>query len=232
MRTEQFHLTHYLYGYNWNHSIFTACKRSLGQGNIFRSMCQEFCPRGGGWYPSMPCKYPGGSYPSMPCRSPGLNPRGKLRGLAWGGGSPGPHPWGKLRGRACGGLHTHTWGSPGPHLAGVSRATPRGGISRPTPGYPSMHWGRPPNRQLLLWVVCILLECILVGISLSKARLYISVTTPFCQLQGLVTVSRKKVFWVQITSKTYNFEVSLWNIKLPLTSRYSFVLFFTYFGNG
>ena len=23
-------------------------KRSFGQGNIFRSVCQEFCPRGGG----------------------------------------------------------------------------------------------------------------------------------------------------------------------------------------
>ena len=27
--------------------IITARKRSLGQGNIFRSVCQEFCPRGG-----------------------------------------------------------------------------------------------------------------------------------------------------------------------------------------
>ena len=26
--------------------FFTARKRSLGQGNIFRSVCQEFCPRG------------------------------------------------------------------------------------------------------------------------------------------------------------------------------------------
>ena len=31
-------------------SIFTASKRSLGQGNIFRSVCQEFCPQGGGEY--------------------------------------------------------------------------------------------------------------------------------------------------------------------------------------
>ena len=36
-------------------SLVTARKRSLGQGNIFRSMCQEFCPRGGG-EPSMPCR--------------------------------------------------------------------------------------------------------------------------------------------------------------------------------
>ena len=28
--------------------IITARKRSLGQGNIFRSACQEFCPQGGG----------------------------------------------------------------------------------------------------------------------------------------------------------------------------------------
>ena len=28
-------------------SVITARKRSLGQGNIFRSLCQEFCPGGG-----------------------------------------------------------------------------------------------------------------------------------------------------------------------------------------
>ena len=28
--------------------LFTARKQSLGQGNIFRSVCQEFCSRGGG----------------------------------------------------------------------------------------------------------------------------------------------------------------------------------------
>ena len=28
--------------------FFTARKRSLGQGNIFKSVYQEFCPRGGG----------------------------------------------------------------------------------------------------------------------------------------------------------------------------------------
>ena len=27
--------------------IITTCKRSLGQGNIFSSMCQEFCSQGG-----------------------------------------------------------------------------------------------------------------------------------------------------------------------------------------
>ena len=28
--------------------LFTARKRSLGEGNIFRSVCQEFCPQWGG----------------------------------------------------------------------------------------------------------------------------------------------------------------------------------------
>ena len=28
--------------------VFTARKRSLGQGNIFSSVCQEFCPQEGG----------------------------------------------------------------------------------------------------------------------------------------------------------------------------------------
>ena len=28
--------------------LFTARKQSLGQGNIFRSVCQEFYPQGGG----------------------------------------------------------------------------------------------------------------------------------------------------------------------------------------
>ena len=65
-------------------------------------------------------------------------------------------------------------GCPGPCL-GVSRPRPRGiqaqawwGLG-PDPGvYFSMHWGRHPHsRQLLLWVVCILLECILVYIDVD-----------------------------------------------------------------
>ena len=30
------------------HALITACKQSLGQGNIFRFMCQSFCRQGGG----------------------------------------------------------------------------------------------------------------------------------------------------------------------------------------
>ena len=119
-------------------AIFTARKRSLGQGNIFRSACQEFCPRGRGVLVSQHAlqvsRGVGGGYPSMPCRSAGPHPRGKLRGLAW-GGSPGPHPGGKLMGLA--------WRGPlGPHLGGVARPTPRG-VSRPAPGggSPGPHLG-------------------------------------------------------------------------------------------
>ena len=36
-------------------ALFTARKRSLGQGNIFRSVCQEFCPGGGGGVWSRGC---------------------------------------------------------------------------------------------------------------------------------------------------------------------------------
>ena len=64
----------------------------------------------------------GGWYPSMPCRFPGPHPRRKLRGLARGvsrptpgGGSPGPHPGGCLlwggacsRGVCSGGVYVET----------------------------------------------------------------------------------------------------------------------------
>ena len=39
--------------YQWR-VIFTARKRSLGQGNIFSSVCQEFCSRGGGTWAGTP----------------------------------------------------------------------------------------------------------------------------------------------------------------------------------
>ena len=76
-------------------SIFTARKRSLGQGNMFTGVClstgevlsqhalQQVSR--GEWYPSMPCRFPG------------PKPRGRFRGI-WPGGSPGQHPRGKLRG--------------------------------------------------------------------------------------------------------------------------------------
>ena len=104
----------------------------------------------------------GGGYPSMHCRPPGPHP-GEIWGF-WPGGVSWPTPRGKLRGLAWGGLQAHTqggswrvWpgGTPGPHL---------GGSPGPYWGYPSMHWGRSPSGQLLLWAVRILLECILVEV--------------------------------------------------------------------
>ena len=116
----------------------------LGQGNIFSSMCQEFCSGGYPsmhcrWYPSMPCRSPGGWYPSMHYRSPGPHPGGKLRCLAWGGWSPGPHWGGVLQACTQGGLQAHTQGV-----------------------YQHALRQTPPSRWLLLWVVRILLKCSLV----------------------------------------------------------------------
>ena len=60
----------------------------LGQGNIFRSVCQEFCSRGGG-----------GSKP---------RPRGEVGGSDW-GGCLGPEPGGRLGGLARA-VQAHTQG--------------------------------------------------------------------------------------------------------------------------
>ena len=83
---------------------------------------------------------PGGWYPSMPCRFPGRHPVGEVegsgqvggglqahtQGISWGvwpsgGGSPGSHPRDKLRGLAWGGISR-------PTPRGISRSTPRGCI--------------------------------------------------------------------------------------------------------
>ena len=64
--------------------LITARKRSLGQGNIFRSVCQEFCPQGGGGGSASPGTPPGpGRYPPGPGRftppGPGRYPPGPGR---------------------------------------------------------------------------------------------------------------------------------------------------------
>ena len=46
--------------------LFTAHKQSLGQGNIFRSVCQEFCSRGGGGLPQCMLGYPPPGQPPPP----------------------------------------------------------------------------------------------------------------------------------------------------------------------
>ena len=111
--------------------VFTAHKRSLGQGNIFRSVCQEFCPQWGEvsqhalqLVSQHALQVSRGWYPSMPCRSSGPHPRGKIRGMAWGD------------------LQAHTWGISRPKPRGVSVSRPTLGGRSPDPhlgGYPTMH---------------------------------------------------------------------------------------------
>ena len=70
----------------------------LEQGNIFRSVCQEFCSQGG-WYPSMHCRL----YPSMSCRYLGVVSQHALQ--------VSKHtPKGKVEGSGRGGLQDHTQG--------------------------------------------------------------------------------------------------------------------------
>ena len=77
-------------------------------------------------------------------------PRGEVEGSSWEEGSPDPHP-GEVEESGLGGLQAYTEGVSRPRRRGVYRPTPYGGVQTP-----------PPSRQLLLWVVSILLECILV----------------------------------------------------------------------
>ena len=64
--------------FTWGHLLYpviTACKRSLGQGNIFIGVCQEFCSQGGylGRYPPGPGTHPPrpGTHPRTRCTPPG-----------------------------------------------------------------------------------------------------------------------------------------------------------------
>ena len=130
-------------------NIFTARKRSLEQGNIFRSVCQEFCSGWGGVVSqhalqvvSQHALQQGGWYPSMPYRIPGPHPVGEVEGSGLGlVGVSRPTPEGVSRPSSGEGLQAHTQvQSPGPHPGAVSRPTPRGclqahtwGVSRPTP---------------------------------------------------------------------------------------------------
>ena len=76
--------------------IFTARKRSLGQGNIFTSVCQEFCPQRG-----VPA--PGGLVLGGACSRGFWSRRGCLL-LESGGPGPGGS------GLVLGGLQAHTQG--------------------------------------------------------------------------------------------------------------------------
>ena len=120
--------------------IFTGRKRSLGQGNIFRSVCQEFCPQGGGGVGQC-----------------------LLRGEGNGGDPPG-----RLLLRAVHillecilvNLCHSVWGKVIFSEACVKNSVHGGSV--PVPGGRG-NGGDPPGR-LLLRAVHILLECILVNL--------------------------------------------------------------------
>ena len=111
-------------------NLYLPPETRLGPGNMFRSVCQEFCPRGGGLQ---------------------AHTQAEVGGV-WLGVSPGPHPGGRL-----GDLQAHTggrlgvWqgGSPGLHLEGDAPGPHLGGGSRPRPQgvYPSMYRGRPHKQM-------------------------------------------------------------------------------------
>ena len=96
------------YASYWNaflYAIFIARKQSFGQGNIFRSVCQEFCL--GGVLSQHALQV--ASQHALQQVSRGVvsqhalqvsrpTPKGGSLGGSGQGGSPGPHPRGKLRG--------------------------------------------------------------------------------------------------------------------------------------
>ena len=106
-------------------TIITARKRSLGQCNIFRSVCQEFCLQGDAWSRGVPglggVPGPGGGVWSWGVSRP--TTKGEVeedlvqvhnQGGSWGGSGPGPHPRGEVGGNwrgtppmatAAGGAH-------------------------------------------------------------------------------------------------------------------------------
>ena len=61
--------------------IFTARKRSLGQGNIFSSVCQEFCSEGG--LPQCILGYPPRSRHPLQEQAPPLPSRRPLHSACW-----------------------------------------------------------------------------------------------------------------------------------------------------
>ena len=76
--------------------LFTARKQSLGQGNIFRSVCQEFCPRGGSTWAGTPPQVGPGTPPSRPGTPPRTRypPPGAVHAGRYGQQAGGTHPTG------------------------------------------------------------------------------------------------------------------------------------------
>ena len=135
--------------------LITIRKRSLGQGNIFTSACQEFCSQGGCllWGVMVPrgCPLQGGVwYRGVACSG---------RGTCSGGSGPEGVPalggvWSWGRG-ACSGRASRP--TPKEKLRGIrSRPTAKGEIEEDQVQHP------PPPDGYCCRTVRILLECILV----------------------------------------------------------------------
>ena len=109
--------------------IITARKRSLGQGNIFRSMGQEFCPQGEGVVSQHALQVVSqhalqvsrGTVSQHALQVSRPTPKGEVEGSGLGGLQA--HTQGEVEESGLGGLHAHTWGvsmptpggSPGPN---------------------------------------------------------------------------------------------------------------------
>ena len=120
--------------------FITTRKRSLGQGNIFSSVCQEFCSQGG-----IPACIAGG----IPACLAGLQGVVSQHALQVSRPTPKGEVEGSGQGRSVGGcFQVHTWGSAGPHLGGVSRSTPRGSAGPHLVGSPGPHPGGSPGPHL------------------------------------------------------------------------------------
>ena len=91
----------FLCPWHWLHMDFiTVCKRNLRRLYFYTCLSVH---RGGGWYPSMHCRFLSTGVVSQHALQVSRpTPRGEVEGSGLkGGGSPGPHP---------GGLQAHTWG--------------------------------------------------------------------------------------------------------------------------
>ena len=116
---------------------------------MFLHMSVSHSVHRGRWYPTMPCSRSPGGVSLHALQVSRSTSKGELEGSGL-GGSPGPHPggiWGVWPG-----------GSLGPHP---------GGIPACTEADPPTSW------QWLQWVVCILLECILVVITLDPLKMMV-----------------------------------------------------------
>ena len=145
-----FSLFHFLVESVWLEFLWSA---NEVEGRLCFYRCLWFCSQGGGIPACLTGLQGGVSQHALQVSRPTPG-GGGVRGLARGvsrstpEGSTGPH---------LGGLQTHNCGgSPGPHSGGC---------------IPACTEADPPNWWLLLWAVCILLECILVPILIYKIHL-------------------------------------------------------------